>query len=266
MDSNAASAVPEVLAMLPARIQAFINELRAVGIAVRYGERLDKSGNPLVSLHGAIAQFMQLTAMTKCRIPKRYGHWRLRCGIIGTLYRVTEQELVGVIHRLKWAQGEASQRYPQLTPENARKEAAEEEARLKQENESSGEIFARSADAYMRKGPESFLKSMPNSAMKFRRKLICDLRQHAQYYVDQCVAPSPLHGFTFSAESGDAIKLSLDAVVEAILAADVALDDVRHTGIRHKLQTYIVAAGRGAPRQVALVTKPNPSLLSESAS
>lgn len=256
-----AKVTPEILATLPTRVQAFIAEAHAVGIDIRDGERLDIHGNPLVSFHGSLAQFAQLPAMAKCRVPKRRGHWWMSCGIIGTLYRVTEHDLVGVIHHINCRDGDVTRPYPRLTAENARKEAEKKEAELRRKNESQAEMMERVTEQYMREGPASFLKSMPKSSMEFRRKLMEDIRRSVWRSVEMNVKCSMLHGYTLSAESGDAIKESLDAVVEALMAAEVNLDQAHHTAITHKLHTYLVESGEGAPLQVALVTKPNAGLL-----
>lgn len=118
----------------------------------------------------------------------------------------------------------------------------------------------------MRRVPEYFLKRMPKSAKDFRRELLDEIRRDVYRRVNEAARVRPVHGFVIESKSADAIRLSLDAVVEAIMAADVQFDEVRHTGIVHKLQGYLVADGKGAPQQVAQVTKPNPALLAEEGS
>lgn len=252
----------EILAMLPVRVQAFVAEAHAVGIVVRYGEQRTKRGDPLISLNGSLALFAQLPAMAKCRIPKRAGHWWLSCGIIGTLRRVAQDDLSGVIEHLNWGRNEKELQYPQPTPENARADAEVMAEKKRDESRSYEDKVKDTTERYMREGPESFLESMPMNAMDFRRKIIDDIRWSVSYRINNDVKPSPRHGFTLGADSGDAIKLALDAVVDAILAADVHLDDARHTAIKHKLHTYIVQAGKGAPGQVQSLIRPNPGILS----
>ena len=131
---------------------------------------------------------------------------------------------------------------------------------------SNEERDAEIADHSMRMGPESSLKSMPKTVMDFRRKLVDDVRFHVRYLADKCARAQADHAFVLDAGAVEVIKISVDAVVEAVMAAEVTFDEARQTAIVHKLHGYMVAKGVGAPEQVAKITKLNPSLLSESAS
>ena len=77
-----------LLDSFPALVRAFVRRAQAVGIECREGDRKDRQGNALLSLHGTDAQFLQLPGMTRRAFPKcRTAHWWLALGIVGTLYR-----------------------------------------------------------------------------------------------------------------------------------------------------------------------------------
>lgn len=77
-----------LLDSLPALVRAFVRRAQAAGLECREGDRKDRHGGPLLSLHGTDAQFLQLPEMTRHALPKcRCAHWWLALGIVGTLYR-----------------------------------------------------------------------------------------------------------------------------------------------------------------------------------
>lgn len=106
------------------------------------------------------------------------------------------------------------------------------------------------------------LSCMPRTADAFRRVLVREVRFMVRLAVQD--VPSRLqHGYALSAEALERTLMSVDAVVEAIMQADVHFDHAQHLALVGRYQAAI-AAGHGdiGPR-VAKLTAPNAALLAD---
>ncbi len=85
-----------LLITMPEPVRAFVALAQAAGITVRQDAFRNQATEELISLHGTVSQFAALPEMARCRIPLRRGHWWMKLGIVGTMYR-TGDDLQAVI-------------------------------------------------------------------------------------------------------------------------------------------------------------------------
>lgn len=105
------------------------------------------------------------------------------------------------------------------------------------------------------------LASMPTDANAFRLHVVNGIRQMAKRCLDIGSEPATWHGYTLDAESVGEIQGSFDAVVEAVVAARVNFDAVRHAEIAQKHRAEIAAGDGAFQAQFANLVRPNPRIL-----
>ena len=110
------------------------------------------------------------------------------------------------------------------------------------------------------------MKAMPSSGDEFRRNLIRDCQTMLNATVNSAVKAKPWHGYTITEEARGDILMSFDAIVEAILNADVRFDRVRHDAATREHLNALMASEPQIQSHLQRLVQPNPSLLAGAAS
>lgn len=100
-----------------------------------------------------------------------------------------------------------------------------------------------------------------NSEKKFRMRLADGLRRSVKFETDYASEVATWHGYRITAEGADAILIATDALVEAIMQADVIFDGELHEKIIAGFRAQARAADPSFERQFGAFTAPNPSIL-----
>lgn len=100
-----------------------------------------------------------------------------------------------------------------------------------------------------------------NSEKKFRMRLADGLRRSVKLETDYASEVSTWHGYRITADGADAILIAADALVEAIMQADVIFDAELRDKIIAGFRAQIRAADPSFERQFDALTAPNPSIL-----
>jgi hypothetical protein len=103
------------------------------------------------------------------------------------------------------------------------------------------------------------LDAMPNTADEFRRELVKDARRWLAIAIS--TESAKWHGYSLTDESVTAILMSCDAVVEAIMDAEVNFDAARHQQIALGYKKEIAGADSSFQQALATLTKPNAKIL-----
>lgn len=103
------------------------------------------------------------------------------------------------------------------------------------------------------------LDLMPKSVDEYRRECV----KSARSYLAAAINARPVvgHGYSVTDESMTAILMSCDAVVEAIMDAEVNFDAARHEQIALGYKKEIAGADSSFQQALSTLTKPNPKIL-----
>lgn len=120
---------------------------------------------------------------------------------------------------------------------------------------------AKNADelAKKRAKAEAVLDDMPHTVEEYRLHLAQDVRRWLSVIIRS--EPVDWHGFTVSADALDDILLSADAVVEAIMEAEVKFDQTRHREIVTKYKQQIAETDAPFQQMLGALTTVDPSIL-----
>jgi hypothetical protein len=105
------------------------------------------------------------------------------------------------------------------------------------------------------------LASMPNSVDDFRAHLVDSMRMLARINLDMAIKPATYHGYTLDEDAVGEIHASFDAVVEAVVCAQVKFDAALHAEIAQKYRAQIAAADQAFQAQFEMLVRPNPRIL-----
>ena len=105
------------------------------------------------------------------------------------------------------------------------------------------------------------LEDLPRTADDFRRKEAISMRRWIQVKLEPIKTRYEQHGFEFADDTLEAVLMAADAVVEAILAADVKFDQAKQQRVIAKLQASAVAGEPSVSQKVAKLVRPNPGIL-----
>lgn len=105
------------------------------------------------------------------------------------------------------------------------------------------------------------LKEMISSEDDFKRELVRSIRIAVSIFGGMDRKPSGDHAYTLSIQGAQEIVLSLDAVVEAVMGAEVDFDQARHQQLMVGYEKTIRKADPGFYAHLEKLTVPNPSLL-----
>jgi len=104
------------------------------------------------------------------------------------------------------------------------------------------------------------LASMPANADAFRANLVSDMRNFAAVPLRMAME-AKFHGYTLDEDALGEIHASFDAVVEAVVGAQVKFDPARHAEIACQYRAEIAAADQSFQGHFAALTQPNPCIL-----
>lgn len=105
---------------------------------------------------------------------------------------------------------------------------------------------------------EASLKAMPVDADDYRMQVVENMRLMMAFIKAE---PVDWHGFTLTEEGVEGILMSCDAVVEAILQAEVHFDEQRHRQIKMKHQQQIAEADESFQNILGNLTSAQPQIL-----
>ena len=140
----------------------------------------------------------------------------------------------------------------------ARREAARAEYRTEQEAKEKEECVKAGMRAQRDRD------EVPKDADEFRRSLARSLRDWLFMRVD--MKPVEWHGWSLTDDAVYSIRMSVDAVVEAIMQADVKVDKALQQRVIDGYQARILAADPGFKRHLVQLVRPNAAIIEGEAS
>lgn len=103
------------------------------------------------------------------------------------------------------------------------------------------------------------LRDLPSSEDEFRRGVATKLRDFVRTFVPVfCDAGKHFHGYTIDAEP---VMMSIDALIEAVMRADVHFDEQRHKRFELALRAQVAAGDGSFVQSLAKLTKVDPALV-----
>lgn len=152
-----------------------------------------------------------------------------------------------------------------------RKEAAEarkrEWAKYEAEMKQQEAVRGRGDADKLRRDAEHVLDTMPESRDDYLSAFIDKLRWSLNF---ECRYETPeydrkrFHGYMLTAESAEAIQLAFDAVVEAVLEAEVTFDKTLHQQVKTHYQQQLASLDSRFQEQLKVLATPNEKLLERS--
>jgi hypothetical protein len=105
------------------------------------------------------------------------------------------------------------------------------------------------------------LASMHDTADDFRADLVASMREYLGSIVRGAAKPATWHGYTLDEDAVGEIQASFDAVVEAIVGAEIRFDAPRHAEIAQKYRAQIASTDKAFQDKFATLVHPNPRIL-----
>lgn len=105
---------------------------------------------------------------------------------------------------------------------------------------------------------EACLRDMPATEDEFRRS---EIRRLRRMFAVILVNRLEQHGYDWPEESLTALQMAFDAVVDAMMSADVSFDAARHEQIEIGYRRKIAQADAGFQRALEAMAQPSPQLL-----
>lgn len=143
--------------------------------------------------------------------------------------------------------------------ESNRRRAARRE-REREEGNARLQAQAAAVRAHLAEAARTSLASIPRSGDAFRRSLVKELRWHIRFVLET-MPRSAKHGYALAPDSLAAALMSVDAVVEKVMAAEVVVDHAANTALIHQCHVQIAAGAPELSQRVAGLGMPNPAIL-----